>query len=195
MISIFAMYLAVGAVAGILAGLLGIGGGLVIVPMLFFCFSRQGIPGDAIMHLALGTSMASIMFTAVSSFWSHHRRGAVKWIVVRRIVLGMGDLRRAWAWLLARGARLRRPAPEGERALGSLFAARDRVREWRTGAQLPAQKAQARREEQAPRPPPPSDEAPGVPAAGDEARAEGAAPGDTVDTLERLRRAKRRARE
>lgn len=89
MISILLMYMAVGAVAGILAGLLGIGGGLVIVPMLFFCFSRQGISGQAIMHLALGTSMASIMFTAVSSFWSHHRRGAVKWIVVRRIVVGI----------------------------------------------------------------------------------------------------------
>jgi uncharacterized membrane protein YfcA len=89
MISIIATYSAVGAVAGILAGLLGIGGGLVIVPMLVFCFTRQGISDHAIMHLALGTSMASIMFTAVSSFWSHHRRGAVKWIVVRRIVLGI----------------------------------------------------------------------------------------------------------
>ena len=83
------MYSAVGAVAGILAGLLGIGGGLVIVPMLVFCLARQGISDQAIMHLALGTSMASIMFTAVSSFWSHHRRGAVKWIVVRRIVIGI----------------------------------------------------------------------------------------------------------
>ena len=89
MISILAMYSAVGAVAGILAGLLGIGGGLVIVPMLVFCLTRQGIPDHAIMHLALGTSMASIMFTAVSSFWSHHKRGAVNWIVVRRIVLGI----------------------------------------------------------------------------------------------------------
>jgi uncharacterized membrane protein YfcA len=89
MISIIAMYSAVGAVAGILAGLLGIGGGLVIVPMLVFCLARQGISDHTIMHLALGTSMASIMFTAVSSFWSHHRRGAVKWIVVRRIVLGI----------------------------------------------------------------------------------------------------------
>ncbi len=89
MISILAMYAAVGAVAGILAGLLGIGGGLVIVPMLVFCLNRQGIPDQMIMHLALGTSMASIMFTAVSSFWSHHRRGAVRWIVVQRIVLGI----------------------------------------------------------------------------------------------------------
>jgi uncharacterized protein len=89
MTSILAMYGIVGAAAGILAGLLGVGGGLVIVPMLVFCFSRQGISDQVIMHLALGTSMASIMFTAVSSFWFHHRRGAVKWQVVRRIVIGI----------------------------------------------------------------------------------------------------------
>jgi uncharacterized membrane protein YfcA len=83
------MYSVAGAVAGILAGLLGIGGGLVIVPMLVFCFHQQGISDDIIMHLALGTSMASIMFTSVSSFWAHHRRGAVKWMVVQRIALGI----------------------------------------------------------------------------------------------------------
>lgn len=82
-------YSAVGAVAGVLAGLLGIGGGLVIVPMLLFCLALQGISDQLIMHLALGTSMASIIFTAVSSFWAHHKRGAVNWIVVRRIVVGI----------------------------------------------------------------------------------------------------------
>jgi uncharacterized membrane protein YfcA len=89
MISVLAIYAAVGSVAGILAGLLGIGGGLVIVPMLVYCFSLQAIPGQMIMHLALGTSMASIMFTSVSSFWFHHRRGAVQWAVVWRIVSGI----------------------------------------------------------------------------------------------------------
>lgn len=89
MISIFATYAAAGAVAGVLAGLLGVGGGLIIVPMLVFCLTRQGIPDGMIMHLALATSMASIMFTSVSSFWSHHRHGAVRWVVVRRIVLGI----------------------------------------------------------------------------------------------------------
>ncbi len=83
------MYILVGAVAGVLAGLLGIGGGLVIVPMLVFCFVRQGIPDAMIMHLALGTSLASIMFTAVSSFRAHHKRGAVHWNVVRKIVIGI----------------------------------------------------------------------------------------------------------
>ena len=89
MVEVLIMYSAVGAVAGVLAGLLGIGGGLVIVPMLVYCFTRQGISYDLIMHLALGTSMASIMFTAVSSFYSHHKRGAVQWTIVRRIVLGI----------------------------------------------------------------------------------------------------------
>jgi uncharacterized membrane protein YfcA len=89
MMPIFLMYALVGAVAGVLAGLLGIGGGLVIVPMLVFCFSLQGIADSVTMHLALGTSMASIIFTAVSSFMAHHRRGAVHWDVVRRIVAGI----------------------------------------------------------------------------------------------------------
>jgi uncharacterized membrane protein YfcA len=89
MTTILLMYILVGAVAGILAGLLGIGGGLVIVPMLVFCFTRQGIPDAMIMHLALGTSLASIMFTAVSSFRAHHKRGAVHWDVVRKIVIGI----------------------------------------------------------------------------------------------------------
>ena len=89
MLTILLTYSLVGAVSGVLAGLLGIGGGLVIVPMLVFCFTWQQIPHELIMHLALGTSMASIIFTAVSSFWAHHKRGAVHWIVVRRIVLGI----------------------------------------------------------------------------------------------------------
>ncbi len=87
--SIILLYSAAGAVAGVLAGLLGIGGGLVIVPMLVFCFTWQGMPDDLMMHLALGTSMASIIFTSMSSFWAHHKHGAVHWVVVRRIVLGI----------------------------------------------------------------------------------------------------------
>lgn len=79
----------VGAIAGILAGLLGIGGGLVIVPMLVYVFALNHIPQELTMHLALATSMASIMFTSVSSFMAHHRRGAVHWDVVKRIVAGI----------------------------------------------------------------------------------------------------------
>jgi uncharacterized protein len=86
---ILIIYLGVGAIAGVLAGLFGIGGGLVIVPMLVICFTWQGIPQEYMMHLALGTSMASIIFTSVSSFLAHHKRGAVQWLVVRRITPGI----------------------------------------------------------------------------------------------------------
>ncbi|MEK6201115.1 MAG: sulfite exporter TauE/SafE family protein [Desulfobulbaceae bacterium] len=89
MSSLILIYAALGAVAGILAGMLGIGGGLVIVPMLVFTFSWQHFSDPVIMHLALGTSMASIIFTSVSSFRAHHKRGAVQWIVVRRSVAGI----------------------------------------------------------------------------------------------------------
>ncbi len=89
MLTIISIYLGVGAIAGVLAGLLGIGGGLVIVPMLVFGLTWQKVSNDLIMHLALGTSMASIMFTAVSSFWAHHKRGAVHWDIVRRITPGI----------------------------------------------------------------------------------------------------------
>lgn len=83
------LYLCVGAVAGVLAGLLGIGGGLVIVPMLTFVFTSQGIAHEVILHVALGTSLASILFTSLSSMRSHHKHGAVVWPVVHRITPGI----------------------------------------------------------------------------------------------------------
>jgi uncharacterized membrane protein YfcA len=83
------MYIALGAFAGVLAGLLGVGGGLVIVPVLTFIFTAQHLPDAHILHLALGTSLASIMFTSVSSLRAHHLRGAVDWQVIRRISLGI----------------------------------------------------------------------------------------------------------
>ncbi len=89
MLTTLLTYCAVGAIAGILAGLLGIGGGLVIVPMLVYVFALNNIPPELTMHLALATSMASIMFTSISSFMAHHRRGAVRWNVVKRIAFGI----------------------------------------------------------------------------------------------------------
>jgi uncharacterized membrane protein YfcA len=87
--TVWFMYIALGAFAGVLAGLLGVGGGLVIVPVLTFIFTSQHLPDAHILHLALGTSLASIMFTSVSSLRAHHLRGAVDWLVVRRISLGI----------------------------------------------------------------------------------------------------------
>ncbi|MCB2189711.1 MAG: sulfite exporter TauE/SafE family protein [Deltaproteobacteria bacterium] len=83
------LYAVVGAVAGVLAGLLGVGGGLVIVPALSFVLTAQGLPPEHLMHIALGTSLATIMFTSVSSVRAHHKRGAVHWDIVFRIVAGI----------------------------------------------------------------------------------------------------------
>ncbi len=92
------LYLAAGAVGGLLAGLLGIGGGLVIVPMLTFIFTSQGLAHEHILHMALGTSLASILFTSISSMISHHKRGAVVWAVVGKITPGIlvGTFVGAW---------------------------------------------------------------------------------------------------
>jgi uncharacterized membrane protein YfcA len=84
-----ASYIVLGSAVGFLAGLLGIGGGLLIVPMLSFLFTAQGFPDGHILHLALGTSLASIMFTSVSSFRSHHKHGAVIWKAVVAITPGI----------------------------------------------------------------------------------------------------------
>jgi len=89
MLTAFLIYCSVGAVAGVLAGLLGVGGGIIIVPMLVFAFGSQDMPQGMIMHLALGTSLSSIIFTSISSFMAHHRRRAVRWDIVRKIVIGI----------------------------------------------------------------------------------------------------------
>jgi uncharacterized membrane protein YfcA len=91
-------YIALGAFAGVLAGLLGVGGGLVIVPVLIFLFTAQHMPDNHIIHLALGTSLASIIFTSIASFRAHHFRGAVNWEVFRRITPGIitGTLLGSW---------------------------------------------------------------------------------------------------
>ncbi len=89
MLTTLAMYSAVGAIVGILAGLFGVGGGMVIVPMLVYAFHLMNVPVEVTMHLALATSLASIIFTSVSSFMAHNRRGAVHWDVVRKIVPGI----------------------------------------------------------------------------------------------------------
>lgn len=78
-----------GAFAGMMAGLLGIGGGAIIVPVLVIVFGAQGVNPDVIMHVALGTSLATIVFTALSSIYAHQRRGAVLWPLVRRLTPGI----------------------------------------------------------------------------------------------------------
>jgi uncharacterized protein len=100
-------YLAIGLAVGFFAGLLGIGGGAVMVPMLVLVFTAQGLPQDHVMHLALGTAMATIMFTSVSSMRAHHAHGAVDWGVARAIAPGI--LAGAFCAALVAGLIAKRP--------------------------------------------------------------------------------------
>jgi uncharacterized membrane protein YfcA len=82
-------YLAIGVAVGFFAGLLGIGGGMVMVPMLVFVFTAKGFPAGHMMHLALATSLATIAFTSLASVRAHHRHGGVDWPVARAMAPGI----------------------------------------------------------------------------------------------------------
>ncbi len=82
-------YLAIGAAVGFLAGLLGIGGGMVLVPMLVFVFTAKGFPTEHLMHFALGTAMATVAFTSLSSVRAHHQHAGVDWAVARAMAPGI----------------------------------------------------------------------------------------------------------
>ena len=87
--ALLAAYVGLGLVVGFVAGLLGVGGGLIIVPVLIFLLHAQGLAAGMEPQLALGTSLASILFTSLSSVRAHHRHGAVEWPLVRRIAFGI----------------------------------------------------------------------------------------------------------
>lgn len=84
----FLLYLLLGAAAGVLAGLFGVGGGIVIVPVLVFSFTAQGVDPQVLTHLAVGTSLATIVFTSINSILEHHRKRAVQWPIFGWMTLG-----------------------------------------------------------------------------------------------------------
>lgn len=83
------VFLLLGSFVGFMAGLLGIGGGGILVPILTTIFLTHGIAMDNVVHLALGTSMASMVITTFSSCRSHHAKGGVVWKAVKGMVLGI----------------------------------------------------------------------------------------------------------
>lgn len=85
----YGAYLLLGAAVGLFGGMFGIGGGTLLVPVLLFLFDAQHFPAEYALHLALGTSMANIVFTALASARKHHQHGAVNWRVVRGMTPGI----------------------------------------------------------------------------------------------------------
>ncbi len=85
----FVLYLGLGAAAGVLAGLFGVGGGIIIVPVLVLTFAAQGFDSQVLTHLAVGTSLATIVFTSINSVLEHQRKGAVRWPIFAWMSVGI----------------------------------------------------------------------------------------------------------
>lgn len=83
------VFLAIGCVVGFLAGLLGVGGAMTMIPVLTIIFTHEGFPPEQVVHVAVATSLATIMFTSVSSMRAHAQRGAVVWSVVWALAPGI----------------------------------------------------------------------------------------------------------
>lgn len=104
--ALIAELLALGTVTGFLAGLLGIGGGMMMVPVLTLIFVQRGVPPPLAVKMAIATSMATILFTSLSSVRVHHRLGAVRWPVARALAPGIvlgGLVSGAGAFALLKG--------------------------------------------------------------------------------------------
>jgi hypothetical protein len=86
---VWSAYLMLGVIAGLVGGLLGLGGGILIVPTLLFLFIWQGMPADILMHLAVATSLFTIVFTSISSSYAHHKHQAVLWSQVFLLTPGI----------------------------------------------------------------------------------------------------------
>ena len=82
MIDLF-LYLLLGTCSGILAGLFGIGGGIIVIPAFFYIFSSMGVSQDILSHMVLGTSLGVIVFSSTASTFSHHNQKGVRWKLIK----------------------------------------------------------------------------------------------------------------
>ncbi len=87
--SLLASYAGLGLFAGVTAGLLGVGGGLIIVPVLVALYTLQGFPVQFVVQMAVGSSLATIVFTSLSSMRAHHLRGSVDWRIMAQLSTGI----------------------------------------------------------------------------------------------------------
>ncbi|MBY0377926.1 MAG: sulfite exporter TauE/SafE family protein [Gammaproteobacteria bacterium] len=83
------IYIVAGALVGVMAGLLGLGGGILIIPFLVWQLPQVGVPAPMLMHVAVATSLGLVVCSALVSGWNHHRYGNVQWFIVRRMLIGL----------------------------------------------------------------------------------------------------------
>ena len=136
---LLALLLVIGAATGVIAGLLGVGGGIVLVPCFFYLFGQLGYASDHLMQVCIGTSAATIVVTSIRSVLLHNKKGAVDWPMLR-----------LWAPWLVLGAVLGVVAAYGLKntALQAIFGGLAMVAglymalgraDWRLGAEMPGQ--------------------------------------------------------
>ena len=89
LLSDIAMLMLCGSISGFLAGLLGIGGGMILVPFMILVFNHQGFSQEVIVHMAIATGMATILFTTTSAIWAHHKHGSIDWKLVASLSPGL----------------------------------------------------------------------------------------------------------
>lgn len=88
-IPVLVLLLVIGGFAGVMAGLLGVGGGIILVPAFFYAFSALGFDGDQLMQVCLATSLATIIVTSMRSVASHNKKGAVDWDILKKWAPGI----------------------------------------------------------------------------------------------------------
>ena len=88
-IQIILIYALTGVFAGLMGGMLGLGGGIIIVPVLHYIFTQQGFEPSVVMHQAVTTSLATIIVTSVFATYEHHRKKVVSWFIVNQIAPGI----------------------------------------------------------------------------------------------------------
>ena len=96
------LFLLVGGFAGTLAGLFGVGGGAVLVPLLMLIFDARGIPESAVAHMAIGTSFATIVLTSIGSVWGHHRKANIDWRLWNALALTLAVGVTLGSWVASR---------------------------------------------------------------------------------------------
>jgi hypothetical protein len=124
MMEILLIYAATGAAAGLLAGLFGVGGGLIMVPALALVLSWQGLGPGVLMQVAVGTSLGVIAATSVSSMLAHHRRGGVLWPVFARLVPGLAAGAVAGAFVAHALIAGKRSAPAVRSTIVTMYSSR-----------------------------------------------------------------------